>query len=72
MDRAHLIAKRLVLAGVYSVAGLLKLVHRPGSRHIPRAFGVPVPLKILLPLAKVAVAATLALMPSPSAAAGPA
>ena len=66
MDTVLLIV-RLLLAEVYSVAGLLKVAHRPGSRHTLRAFGVPVPPKILLPLAEVAVAATLALMPSPSA-----
>jgi uncharacterized membrane protein YphA (DoxX/SURF4 family) len=58
MDAVLLIARRLVLAGVFIVTSLSKLADRPGSRQALVDFGVPTPLKILLPLAKLGVAAT--------------
>jgi uncharacterized membrane protein YphA (DoxX/SURF4 family) len=62
MNTALLIA-RLALAGVFLVAGLSKLADGPGSRQALMDFGVPLPLatplKILLPLAEFAGAATL-------------
>ena len=58
MDTAPLIAS-LVLAGVFLVAGLPKLADCLGSRQALMDFRLPVPLKILLPLADLAVAATL-------------
>jgi uncharacterized membrane protein YphA (DoxX/SURF4 family) len=58
MDTARLIA-RLALGGVFLVAGLSKLADRPGLRQTLMDFGVPAPLKILLPPAELAVAATL-------------
>jgi uncharacterized membrane protein YphA (DoxX/SURF4 family) len=69
MDTARLIA-RLALGGVFLVAGLSKLADRPGSQPAVIDFGVPTPLKILLPLAELAVAATL--IPSGGAATVPA
>jgi uncharacterized membrane protein YphA (DoxX/SURF4 family) len=69
MDSAPLTAS-LVLAGVFLVAGLSKLADGPGSRQVLMDFGVPTPLKILLPLADLAVAATL--IPSGSVATVPA
>lgn len=54
---------RLVLAGVFAVAGLAKLADRPGFRRAVIDFGVPkavaAPLGISLPLAELAVAAAL-------------
>jgi uncharacterized membrane protein YphA (DoxX/SURF4 family) len=71
---AALLIESLVLGGVFLVAGLSKLPDRPGSRQALMDFGVPAPLatplKILLPLAEFAVAATL--IPSGSAATVPA
>ncbi|MDQ3224199.1 MAG: redoxin domain-containing protein [Gemmatimonadota bacterium] len=68
MDLALLIA-RLLLAGVFAVAGAAKLVDPSGSRQAMRDFGVPVrlaaPLGFLLPLAEIAVA--VALVPKGSA-----
>jgi uncharacterized membrane protein YphA (DoxX/SURF4 family) len=62
METALLIA-RLVLAGVFAVAGVAKLADLPGSRRAVAAFGVPRhladPLGLLLPLAELAVAALL-------------
>jgi peroxiredoxin/uncharacterized membrane protein YphA (DoxX/SURF4 family) len=62
MDGAHLIA-RLVLAGVFALAGVAKLSDLKGSRQAIRDFGVPpamaAPLGLLLPLAELSVAATL-------------
>src|SRR5829696_1816819 len=58
-----LLAARLLLAGVFLVAGLTKLSDRKGSRQGMLDFGVPtalaIPLGILLPLAELAVAAAL-------------
>jgi uncharacterized membrane protein YphA (DoxX/SURF4 family) len=73
MDTALLIA-RLALAGVFLVAGLRKLADCTGSRQALMDFGVQedphaTPLKILLPPAEFAVAATL--IPSGSAATAP-
>lgn len=45
-----LLASRLVLAGVFAVAGLSKLLDRGGSRQSLREFGVPGPLIGLLAL----------------------
>src|ERR671916_1710225 len=60
---------RLVLAAVFVVADLAKLVDRAGSRQALRDFGVPAmlvtPLGTLLPLAELAVA--MALIPTVSA-----
>src|SRR5215217_5883216 len=68
MDAALLIA-RLVLAAVFSLAGVAKLADRAGSRKAVADFGVPsslaTPLATLLPLAELAVAA--ALIPAASA-----
>ena len=62
MDAALLIA-RLVLAGVFTLAGVAKLADLKGSRQAIIDFGVPsamgAPLGLLLPLAELAVAATL-------------
>src|SRR5215211_6938486 len=62
MDAALLIA-RLVLAGVFTLAGVAKLSDLKGSRRAIINFGVPsaiaTPLGLLLPLAELTVAATL-------------
>src|SRR5215213_9696728 len=62
MDAALLIA-RLLVAAVFIVAGAVKLANRQGSRQAIVDFGVPsaiaAPLGLLLPLAELAVAATL-------------
>lgn len=62
MDAALLIA-RLVLAGVFTLAGVAKLADLEGSRQAIRDFGVPsaiaAPLGLVLPLAELSVAATL-------------
>jgi thiol-disulfide isomerase/thioredoxin/uncharacterized membrane protein YphA (DoxX/SURF4 family) len=62
MDTALLIA-RLLLALVFTLAGVAKLSDLKGSRQAITDFGVPsslaTPLGILLPLAELAVAATL-------------
>jgi peroxiredoxin len=68
MDIVLLLA-RLLLAMVFVVAGLAKLVDRAGSRQALIDFGVPArlvtPLVVLLPLAELAVA--VALIPTASA-----
>src|SRR5713226_2622846 len=68
MDIVLLLA-RLLLAVVFVVAGLAKLVDRAGSRQALIDFGVPArlvtPLAVLLPLAELAVA--VALIPTASA-----
>ena len=68
MGLALLIA-RLLLAGVFVVAGLDKLGDLAGSRQAMRDFGVPAllaaPFGLLLPLAELAVA--IALIPTVSA-----
>src|SRR5215216_5033725 len=62
MDAALLIA-RLVLAALFSLAGVAKLSDLKGSRRAIIDFGVPsaiaAPLGLLLPLAELAIAATL-------------
>src|SRR5215217_3458944 len=62
MDIPLLIA-RLVLGGVFLLAGLAKLADRTGSRQAMIAFGVPAPLAaplgVLLPLAELVVAVAL-------------
>lgn len=62
MDTALLLA-RLLLAGVFVVAGVAKLADLPGSRKAVAAFGVPGrladPFGLLLPLAELAVAVLL-------------
>src|SRR5215216_1831461 len=62
MDAALLIA-RLVLAALFSLAGVAKLSDLKGSRRAIIDFGVPsaiaAPLGLLLPLAELTVAATL-------------
>ena len=68
MDAALLVA-RLLLALVFAVAGVAKLVDRTGARQAIIDFGLPralaSPLGILLPLCELAVAA--ALIPQPTA-----
>ena len=68
MDVMLLIA-RVLLAGVFGVAGMAKLADRAGSRQALRDFGVPAglasPMGILLPLAELAVA--VALVPTTTA-----
>jgi peroxiredoxin len=68
MNAALLIA-RLLLALVFTVAGAAKLADRQGSRQAIVDFGVPsaiaAPLGLVLPLAELAVAATL--LPSSTA-----
>jgi peroxiredoxin len=58
-----LLFARLLLALVFAVAGVAKLADREGSRQATIDFGVPsplaAPLGLLLPLAELAVAATL-------------
>jgi uncharacterized membrane protein YphA (DoxX/SURF4 family) len=58
-----LLLGRLLLALVFAVAGAAKLADREGSRQAIADFGVPsalgAPLGLLLPLAELAVAATL-------------
>lgn len=58
-----LLIARFLLAGVFAVAGVAKLVDRDGSRRSFSEFGVPdplaIPLSILLPLAELSVAAAL-------------
>jgi thiol-disulfide isomerase/thioredoxin len=62
MDAALLLA-RLVLGAVFTLAGLAKLSDLKGSRRAIIDFGVPsaiaAPLGLMLPLAELAVAATL-------------
>src|SRR5215216_5746238 len=62
MDAALLIT-RLVLAGVFTLAGVAKLSDLKGSRQAIIDFGVPsaiaAPLGLVLPLAELSVAATL-------------
>jgi peroxiredoxin len=62
MDAALLIA-RLVLAAVFSLAGVAKLSDLKGSRRAIIDFGVPsaiaAPLGLVLPVAELSVAATL-------------
>jgi Methylamine utilisation protein MauE len=62
MNTALLIA-RVLLALVFAVAGAAKLADRAGSRQAIVDFGLPsalaAPLGLLLPLAELAVAATL-------------
>jgi uncharacterized membrane protein YphA (DoxX/SURF4 family) len=62
MDAALLIA-RLVLAAVFTLAGVAKLSDLKGSRRAIIDFGVPsaiaAPLGLVLPLAELTVAATL-------------
>jgi hypothetical protein len=71
MDTALLIAS-LVLAGVFVVAGLLKLADRPGSQPAVIDFVVPTQVKTFLPQAELAGAATLILIHSGTGATGPA
>jgi peroxiredoxin len=58
-----LLATRVLLAGVFALAGVTKLADRQGSRQAAVDFGVPAPLAtpvgVLLPLAELAVAAAL-------------
>jgi uncharacterized membrane protein YphA (DoxX/SURF4 family) len=57
-----LLIARLLLALVFAVAGLAKLLDREGSRRTIVDFGVPsalaAPLGLVLPLAELAVAAS--------------
>lgn len=68
MDVVLLFA-RLVLAAVFVVAGIAKLIDHAGSRQAVRDFGVPAslagPLGMVLPLAELAIA--IALVPRGSA-----
>ncbi len=58
-----LVLGRILLAGVFVVAGLAKLVDRAGSRQALRDFGVPAavaaPLGVTLPLAELVVGVAL-------------
>lgn len=58
-----LLTLRLILAGVFGLAGIAKLLDRPGSRQSMREFGVPAalagPLAIGLPVAELACAVAL-------------
>ncbi|HEY8745519.1 MAG TPA: MauE/DoxX family redox-associated membrane protein [Chloroflexota bacterium] len=58
-----LLAARLLLAAVFAVAGIAKLLDRSGSRQAMRDFGVPerltAPAGLLLPLGELAVAVLL-------------
>ena len=58
-----LLAARLLLAAVFAVAGVAKLVDLAGSRRAMRDFGLPdrlaAPLGTLLPLAELAAAVAL-------------
>jgi len=60
---ALLLIARVLLAGVFAVAGITKLADRSGSRQAIIDFGLPsalaAPLGLLLPLAELAVAAAL-------------
>ncbi|CAA9542834.1 MAG: hypothetical protein AVDCRST_MAG49-1038 [uncultured Thermomicrobiales bacterium] len=62
MDTALLLA-RLLLAAVFGVAGVAKLLDRAGSSQAMRDFGVPArfagPLGVLLPVAELVVAVAL-------------
>lgn len=66
---AVLLVGRLLLATVFLIAGLAKLIDRPGARQALVDFGLPGrlawPLGLLLPFAELAVAA--ALVPAASA-----
>ena len=74
MTEITLLIARLLLALVFLVASVAKLADRVGSRQALMDLGVPAPiatpLKMLLPLAELAVAATL--IPSRGAATVPA
>ena len=63
-----LLTARLLLAGVFALAGLAKLADRSGARKALREFGVPAPLAAplggMLPLAELAAAAALVPLPS--------
>jgi uncharacterized membrane protein YphA (DoxX/SURF4 family) len=54
---------RLILAGVFVVAGVAKFLDRPGSRRAIVEFGLPAwtapPVAVLLPLAEITVALLL-------------
>lgn len=58
-----LLTLRLILAGVFGLAAVAKLLDRPGSRQSMREFGVPAglsgPLAIGLPVAELACAVAL-------------
>jgi peroxiredoxin len=60
---AFVLIARLLLAGVFAIAGVAKLAGRSGSRQAVIGFGLPSsfagPLSILLPLVELAVAAAL-------------
>jgi methylamine dehydrogenase accessory protein MauD len=64
-----LVGARLLLAAVFAVAGLAKLVDRAGSRQTLADFGVPIvlagPLGVAVPLVELAVA--VALIPTATA-----
>ena len=55
-----LLSARVLLAGVFGVAGVAKLTDRAASRQALRNFGVPPiladPLGLLLPLTEMAIA----------------
>jgi uncharacterized membrane protein YphA (DoxX/SURF4 family) len=71
MDEVRLVV-RLILAGVFAVAGAAKLADLQGSRAAVAGFGVPErlvgPVAILLPMAELAAAALL--IPAATASAG--
>jgi uncharacterized membrane protein YphA (DoxX/SURF4 family) len=58
------LAARLVVAAVFAIAGIAKLIDRDGARQAVRAFGLPRPLvttvAALLPVGELAVAVAMA------------
>jgi len=67
MDTA-LVLSRLLLAAVFALAGVMKLLDREGSRQAVVGFGVPaslaLPVAIGLPIAEIAVAVMLLIKPA--------
>ena len=62
MDAA-LLGARIVLAAVFAIAGVAKLLDRPGAREALAGFGLPArlaaPLAVALPVVELSVAAAL-------------
>src|SRR5512144_2153538 len=58
-----LLTARLLLAGIFAIAGVAKLADWPASRYAIVGFGVPsrlsTPLGVLLPLAEITIAIAL-------------
>ncbi|MDQ7802662.1 redoxin domain-containing protein [Amycolatopsis sp. A133] len=68
-----LLMSRLILAGVFSISGIAKLIDPGGTRDMVAGFGLPPwiarPVSYLLPLAELAVAGTI-LVPATAGPAG--